>query len=150
MKQPYKVWDRQTATMTQYTPRELYRIVVDYPHTHRQLEFVGMGEYAQADMIICRAGASSVAEIAAAGRVACFVPLPSAVDDHQTANAEYLTKADAGRLCPQANLAELAQYIMPYLTNSKARFQAAKLARQLSKSDATEQVCFIIKGLLDE
>lgn len=40
--QPYKVWDRQTATMTQYTPRELYRIVVDYPHTHRQLEFVGM------------------------------------------------------------------------------------------------------------
>jgi UDP-N-acetylglucosamine--N-acetylmuramyl-(pentapeptide) pyrophosphoryl-undecaprenol N-acetylglucosamine transferase len=107
-------------------------------------------EYAQADMIICRAGASSVAEIAAAGRVACFVPLPSAVDDHQTANAEYLTKADAGRLCPQANLAELAQYIMPYLTNSKARFQAAKLARQLSKSDATEQVCFIIKGLLDE
>jgi uncharacterized protein (UPF0128 family) len=42
MQQPYKVWDSQHQSMTQYTPRELYKIVVDYPHTNRLLEFIGM------------------------------------------------------------------------------------------------------------
>lgn len=42
MKQKYKVWDSQTKTMTEYTPKELYKIVVDYPHTNRILEFIGM------------------------------------------------------------------------------------------------------------
>lgn len=40
--QPYKVWDKQTASMTQYTPKEVYKMVVDYPGTNRQLEFIGM------------------------------------------------------------------------------------------------------------
>jgi len=40
--QPYKVWDRQTASMTEYTPKEVYKLVVDYPGTNRQLEFIGM------------------------------------------------------------------------------------------------------------
>lgn len=42
IKQPYKVWDRQTQSMTQYKPREVYKMVVDYPGTNRQLEFIGM------------------------------------------------------------------------------------------------------------
>lgn len=42
MKQPYKVWDRQSQSMTQYTPTEVYKMVVDYPGTNRQLEFIGM------------------------------------------------------------------------------------------------------------
>ena len=42
MKQPYKVWDRQHQRMTQYTPKEVYKLVVDYPGTNRQLEFLGM------------------------------------------------------------------------------------------------------------
>ena len=42
MKQKYKVWDSQTKTMTEYTPKELYKIVVDYPHTNKTLEFIGM------------------------------------------------------------------------------------------------------------
>jgi len=41
-KQPYKVWDSQTASMTQYKPREVYKMVVDYPGSSRQLEFIGM------------------------------------------------------------------------------------------------------------
>ena len=41
-KQPYKVWDKQTASMTEYTPKEVYKLVVDYPGTGRQLEFIGM------------------------------------------------------------------------------------------------------------
>lgn len=42
MKQPYKVWDRQTASMTEYTPTEVYKMIVDYPGSGRQLEFIGM------------------------------------------------------------------------------------------------------------
>lgn len=42
MKQPYKVWDRQSQSMTKYTPKEVYKVVVDYPGTNRQLEFIGM------------------------------------------------------------------------------------------------------------
>ena len=42
MKQPYKVWDRQSQSMTRYTPTEVYKMVVDYPGTNRQLEFIGM------------------------------------------------------------------------------------------------------------
>ena len=40
--QPFKVWDRQTARMTEYKPKEVYKLVVDYPGTNRQLEFLGM------------------------------------------------------------------------------------------------------------
>ena len=40
--QPFKVWDRQTASMTEYKPKEVYKLVVNYPGTNRQLEFIGM------------------------------------------------------------------------------------------------------------
>ena len=60
--------------------------------------------FAHADLIICRAGASTVTEIAAIGAAAIFVPLPSAVDDHQTQNAMYLVKNDAAWLQPQREL----------------------------------------------
>lgn len=42
MNQPFKVWDSQQQSMTRYTPKKLYKIVVDYPHTNRELEFIGM------------------------------------------------------------------------------------------------------------
>jgi UDP-N-acetylglucosamine--N-acetylmuramyl-(pentapeptide) pyrophosphoryl-undecaprenol N-acetylglucosamine transferase len=60
--------------------------------------------FADADLIICRAGASTVTEIAAVGAAAIFVPFPSAVDDHQTHNAMYLVKNAAGWLLPQSEL----------------------------------------------
>jgi UDP-N-acetylglucosamine--N-acetylmuramyl-(pentapeptide) pyrophosphoryl-undecaprenol N-acetylglucosamine transferase len=60
--------------------------------------------FASTDLIICRAGASTVTEIAAVGAAAMFVPLPSAVDDHQTQNAMYLVKNDAAWLLPQSEL----------------------------------------------
>jgi UDP-N-acetylglucosamine--N-acetylmuramyl-(pentapeptide) pyrophosphoryl-undecaprenol N-acetylglucosamine transferase len=60
--------------------------------------------FADADLIICRAGASTVTEIAAVGAAAIFVPLPSAVDDHQTKNAMYLVNAQAAWLQPQREL----------------------------------------------
>jgi UDP-N-acetylglucosamine--N-acetylmuramyl-(pentapeptide) pyrophosphoryl-undecaprenol N-acetylglucosamine transferase len=60
--------------------------------------------FAHADLIICRAGASTVTEIAAVGAAAIFVPLPSAVDDHQTQNAMYLVRNEAAWLQPQREL----------------------------------------------
>ncbi len=62
------------------------------------------GAFADADLIICRAGASTVTEIAAVGAAALFVPFPSAVDDHQTTNARFLVDQGAGWLVPQRDL----------------------------------------------
>src|SRR5690606_34366222 len=56
----------------------------------------------EADLLICRAGAMTVAEVAAAGVAALFVPLPHAIDDHQTANARYLSDCNGAWLCKQA------------------------------------------------
>ena len=60
--------------------------------------------YAWADLLICRAGASTVSEICAAGVAALFIPLPSAIDDHQTANAAFLSEKDAAWLMREARL----------------------------------------------
>jgi hypothetical protein len=57
--------------------------------------------YAWADLVICRAGALTVAELAVTGRPSILVPLPHAIDDHQTANARFLADAGAARLLPQ-------------------------------------------------
>lgn len=68
---------------------------------------------AQADLLICRAGAMTVSEVAAAGVAALFVPFPHAIDDHQTANARFLSDAQAAWLQPQASLTPqwLAQWL---------------------------------------
>ena len=62
------------------------------------------GAYAEADLVICRAGATTVAEIAAAGVASVLIPYPHAVDDHQTANARFLADAGATVLVPQSEL----------------------------------------------
>ncbi|WP_159943669.1 aldehyde dehydrogenase family protein, partial [Raoultella sp. 18079] len=69
--------------------------------------------FAEADLIVCRAGASTVTEIAAVGAAAVFVPFPHAVDDHQTANARFLADAGGGWLVQQRDLSagSLAQLL---------------------------------------
>ena len=62
------------------------------------------GAFARADLLVCRSGASTVAEITAAGKPAIFVPLPTAADDHQTRNAATLVEGGAARLLPQSEL----------------------------------------------
>jgi UDP-N-acetylglucosamine--N-acetylmuramyl-(pentapeptide) pyrophosphoryl-undecaprenol N-acetylglucosamine transferase len=87
--------------------------------------------FADADLIICRAGASTVSEIAAVGAAAIFVPLPSAVDDHQTKNAMYLVKNKAGWLQPQSELTpeKLANEILKM--NRQRLLNAALEAKKL-------------------
>ncbi len=60
--------------------------------------------YAWADLVICRAGALTISELAMAGLGAILVPYPHAVDDHQTANADFLVRAGAAKLLPQAQM----------------------------------------------
>ena len=98
--------------------------------------------YAWADLVIARAGASSIAEIAACGVASILIPFPYAVDDHQTANARYLSSVDAALLMPEADLSvdNLAREVGRLLGDSGARVQMAERARALARPHATNDV----------
>jgi UDP-N-acetylglucosamine--N-acetylmuramyl-(pentapeptide) pyrophosphoryl-undecaprenol N-acetylglucosamine transferase len=96
--------------------------------------------YAGADLVICRAGATTVAELAAAGIASILVPFPHATDDHQTANARFLADAGAAILVPQGELsaATLAQ-LLGRLDRARL-LEMATRARSLGKPQATAAV----------
>jgi UDP-N-acetylglucosamine--N-acetylmuramyl-(pentapeptide) pyrophosphoryl-undecaprenol N-acetylglucosamine transferase len=96
--------------------------------------------FAEADLVICRAGASTVSEIAAVGSAALFVPFPHAVDDHQTVNAQFLAKQQAGWLMPQHSLTaeSLANFLQT--TDRAQLLQAAINAYALRKTGAAHDV----------
>ena len=96
--------------------------------------------YAWADLVICRAGAMTVSEVAAAGVAAVFVPYPHAVDDHQTRNAHYLSGAGAAVLMPQPMLSgrHLAQ-LLRGMTRERILEMSIK-ARQLAQTEAAGRV----------
>jgi UDP-N-acetylglucosamine--N-acetylmuramyl-(pentapeptide) pyrophosphoryl-undecaprenol N-acetylglucosamine transferase len=96
--------------------------------------------FAEADLVICRAGASTVTELAAVGAAALFVPFPSAVDDHQTTNAKFLVDAGGGWLVQQRELTP--DLLAPMLITLKREelVQRAVAARKLQKTQATEQM----------
>ena len=98
--------------------------------------------YQWADVIICRAGALTVAEVAASGRCAIFVPLPHAVDDHQTLNARSLVDKEAAILLPQKELqaGKLVAILQSLLASPEKVSQMGSKAKLLAKADATEQV----------
>lgn len=103
--------------------------------------------YAWADLVICRAGALTVAELSAAGVASVLVPFPFAVDDHQTANAAYLADAGAALLVQQSALKEtVLQEILQDLSREKCREMAIK-ARGLGKPEATNSVANICMEL---
>jgi UDP-N-acetylglucosamine--N-acetylmuramyl-(pentapeptide) pyrophosphoryl-undecaprenol N-acetylglucosamine transferase len=96
--------------------------------------------YGEADLVICRAGATTVAELAAAGLPAILVPYPHAIDDHQTANARRLAKAGAAELVPQAQFdpPRLAQLLSGL--GRERLLEMARRARMLGHPDATRAV----------
>ncbi len=100
--------------------------------------------YAEADVIVCRAGASTVTELAAVGAAAVFVPFPAAVDDHQTANARFLVDAGAGWLVQQSVLS--AQKLAEMLENMQRstlveKAQKAKTMQKLEAAQAVADAC---------
>ncbi|SPA26770.1 UDP-N-acetylglucosamine:N-acetylmuramyl-(pentapeptide) pyrophosphoryl-undecaprenol N-acetylglucosamine transferase [Cupriavidus taiwanensis] len=103
--------------------------------------------YADADLVICRAGAMTVSEVAAAGVAALFVPFPHAVDDHQTTNAQFLSSQGAALLVQQQDLTAegLAQTIAS-LTRPQLK-DMARLARGLAKPEATRRVAEVCSEL---
>jgi len=104
------------------------------------------GAYAWADLVICRAGALTVAELAAAGVASILVPFPHAVDDHQTVNARFLANAGAAILLPQAELTPEKLALVRNM-NREQLLQMAEKARALAKIDATATVANACKEL---
>lgn len=98
--------------------------------------------YGWADVVLCRAGALTIAELAAAGVGAVLIPFPFAVDDHQTANARFLEQGGAALLIQQADLTvERLADLLRELGSDRARLLAmAEAARRLAKIEAAEQV----------
>ena len=104
--------------------------------------------YAWADLVVCRSGALTVSELAAAGVAALLVPYPHAVDDHQTANGNYLAKADAAILIQQRDLDPdwLASELRALDRDKLTRM--AVTARSLAKPDATGRFADICEEVL--
>ena len=104
-------------------------------------------EYATADLVICRAGAMTIAELSAAGVASILVPFPFAVDDHQTTNAAYLVATNAAILIQQRDLqAEQLATILQNLSREKCLEMAIK-ARSLGLPLATKTVADICAGV---
>lgn len=108
--------------------------------------------YAWADLVLCRSGALTVAELTAAGVGAVLVPFPHAVDDHQTANARFMSEAGAAVLLPQSELTPARVVgLITRLQHDRDRLRAmAKAARALAAPEATARVtriCLEVAGL---
>ena len=98
--------------------------------------------YAWADLVVCRAGALTVSELAAAGVPAVLVPYPHAVDDHQTRNAGHLADAGAALLMPQPALTgeRVAQTLAGLAADRPRLLRMAQAARRLARPDAAQRV----------
>ena len=99
-------------------------------------------EMKRADVIVSRAGATTIAELTAAGRPAILVPLPTAADDHQTKNAEVLARANAAELIHQKDLtgALLADRVLALAGDAARREAMARAARGLARPDAAKVI----------
>ncbi len=135
------VWHQTGANKFEETKALYESLQVDAKLT----PFVGdMAEaYGWADMVICRAGALTLAELCAAGLGSILVPFPYAVDDHQTYNAHQLVKAGAAMLIPQSELTaeRLSVVLRDMVEKGRERIiKMAQAARQLSMPNASKQV----------
>lgn len=104
------------------------------------------GAYEWADIVICRAGALTIAELAAAGVGSVLVPYPHAVDDHQTANARFLANSGAAILLPQGELTAEKLSLIQNLSRAQL-LQMAERARDLARPDAARAVADVCEAL---
>lgn len=98
--------------------------------------------YAWADLVVCRAGALTVSELAVVGRAAFLVPLPHAIDDHQTKNAEFLAQHQAAVVLPQRTTTaqDLAAQLTEVFMHSHKLIEMAQQAHKCAQPNATQQV----------
>lgn len=104
---------------------------------------------ARAQLVICRSGASTIAELAAVGRPALLVPYPYATDDHQTANARAFAASGAARVIPQPDFsaATLASVLSELLADPEGLRRAAAQARRFAPNDAADRLAALVLGL---
>lgn len=109
------------------------------------------GAMAKADLVICRAGATSIAELTALGRPALLVPYPFAADDHQTANAKALVSSWGAWLATQEMFTPdwLARFLEARLENAEALQEAGEQARKKGRPDATDRIVEELAKLAD-
>jgi UDP-N-acetylglucosamine--N-acetylmuramyl-(pentapeptide) pyrophosphoryl-undecaprenol N-acetylglucosamine transferase len=128
------------AVRTAYARREILAEVVPF--------LTNMAErFAWADFIVCRAGAITAAEVAAAGRAAIFIPFGRATDSHQLRNAQEMARAGAGRLIPEAELTaeRLASEIFSLLDEPSEIAELATAARGLARPNAARDIVNLIE-----
>jgi UDP-N-acetylglucosamine--N-acetylmuramyl-(pentapeptide) pyrophosphoryl-undecaprenol N-acetylglucosamine transferase len=107
------------------------------------------GVFAQADLLVCRSGASTVGEVAAAGKPAIFVPFPRAADDHQKVNAQALVTAGAAAMLEEADLTgtSLAETVAKLFGEPAQLEQMGKAAKALSHPNAAQDVARMAAAL---
>jgi UDP-N-acetylglucosamine--N-acetylmuramyl-(pentapeptide) pyrophosphoryl-undecaprenol N-acetylglucosamine transferase len=110
---------------------EVFKFIEDMP-----------AAFARADLMVCRSGASTVAEITAAGKPAIFVPFPRAADDHQRVNAETLARSGAAVVVEESKLEGvwLAETIAALLGDRRRLEQMSAAARELAHPDAARDI----------
>lgn len=106
-------------------------------------------EMKAADLVICRAGATTLAEVSASGRPAILVPLPTATDDHQRKNAAVLAAAGAAIVIDERELdgSRLTSDIVALIPDRERRVQMGQAARRLAKPDAAERIVDCVEAL---
>jgi UDP-N-acetylglucosamine--N-acetylmuramyl-(pentapeptide) pyrophosphoryl-undecaprenol N-acetylglucosamine transferase len=109
------------------------------------------GTFARADLLVCRSGASTVAEITAAGKPAIFVPFPRAADDHQNVNARALERAGAAVVVEESNLgaAYLVDTIAALLGDPRHLRDMSAAAKSLAHPKAVEEIAEIVNRLAE-
>jgi UDP-N-acetylglucosamine--N-acetylmuramyl-(pentapeptide) pyrophosphoryl-undecaprenol N-acetylglucosamine transferase len=128
------------AVRTAYARREINAEIVPF--------LTNMGErFAWADVIVCRAGAITAAEIAAAGRAAIFIPFRAATDSHQLRNAQEMTSAGAGRLITENELTaeRLTTEIFSLINQPEQIEKQSNAARSLARPHATRDIVNLIE-----
>jgi UDP-N-acetylglucosamine--N-acetylmuramyl-(pentapeptide) pyrophosphoryl-undecaprenol N-acetylglucosamine transferase len=134
--------------------RDYNAVRVAYARRQFQAEVVpfieNMAErFAQADLIVCRSGAITVAEVSASGRAAIFIPFGAATDAHQTRNAQAMQDAGAARLLPQTELTpeRLTNEIFSLLDQPRRITEMEDRARALARPRAVEEIVDLLEGV---
>jgi UDP-N-acetylglucosamine--N-acetylmuramyl-(pentapeptide) pyrophosphoryl-undecaprenol N-acetylglucosamine transferase len=144
--------NRRLRIVHQTGERDYDSVHQAYAATNIEVEvapfFARMAErFAEADLIICRSGAITVSEVAAAGRAAIFIPFGAATDSHQMRNAEELVRAGAARLIPEPELSgsRLAREILPLIDHPASLVELGTRARQLARPHSAEKIVDLIE-----
>jgi UDP-N-acetylglucosamine--N-acetylmuramyl-(pentapeptide) pyrophosphoryl-undecaprenol N-acetylglucosamine transferase len=135
-----EIWHQAGASHDEAT-REAYRLDGVVARVEPFIQDMAVA-YRWADLVLCRAGALTVAELSAVGVASILVPFPYAVDDHQTENARYLVEGNAAVLVQQSMLSEekLASILIDFSIDRNKVLNFAENARKLAKDNALEDI----------